>query len=681
MAAPGLHLPGKAGGRSHLLFACCIWLVLAPLPLLPGFQLLDYRFFDVFSTLSPPAPADTPLVLVGIDEPSFAELGRQWPWPRELHGRLIDSLSAAGAAVIALDIVFAEPSAAESDQALAASIRKAGKVILAADLALEETTHVSQLIRVEPLQIFLAAGAGSGVATVSLDKDGVMRKLPSYEDGFAAAVLQSWLKANKEPVSGPPKGTRLLQFFGPALSYPYVSYYQALDPETFLPPGIFQNRVVLVGHSVKTNPDPAARQADTFATPSTLATGELMSGIEVHATVFDNLRLSLSVKPLPWLLQPAGLALVVLFSFFLFRRWHPWTGGAATLLAMALIMIGSYLLLRLAHVWLSPPLFLGGVLLCYGGEGARAYLRERVGRRRIKQAFARYLPPILVEQLAADSSQLKLGGESRVMTVMFCDIRGFTTLSEKYKNDPEHLVHLMNRYFTAMTRVIHKWNGTVDKYIGDCIMAFWNAPLDDPDHARHACSAALEMFARLAALNDELAGEEKPQQLEAFKIDIGIGINTGLCVVGNIGSDLRFDYSVLGDCVNLASRLEGRTKEYGVGIVIGPETAAAVADLAPLELDLLAVKGKREAVRIFALLRADELPGQQDLPGFDRYHARMLEAYRRGDWAEAGTALAQCRAHAPGLSVLYRVYEQRLSEYEKSPSPENWTGINIAQSK
>lgn len=681
MTAPGLHPPGKAGGRSHLLLACCIWLVLAPLPLLPGFQLLDYRFFDVFSTLLPPAPESTPVVLVGIDEPSFAELGRQWPWPRELHGRLIDSLSAAGAAVVALDVVFAEPSAAESDQALAASIRRAGTVILAADLALEETTHVSQLIRVEPLHMFLAAGAVSGVATVSLDKDGVLRKLPSYEDGFAAAALQAWLKTNKEAVAGSLKGPRLLQFFGPARTYPYVSYYQALDPEAFLPPSIFRNRVVLVGRAVKTSPDPAARQADMFATPSTLAAGDLMAGIEVHATVFDNLRLSLAVKPAPWLLHPAGLALVVLFSFFLFRRWHPWTGGAAALLAMAVLMIGSYGLLRFGRIWLSPPLYLGGVLFCYGGEGARAYLRERVGRRRIKQAFARYLSPVLVEQLAADSSQLKLGGESRLMTVMFCDIRGFTTLSERCKENPEHLVHLMNRYFTAMTQVIHKWNGTVDKYIGDCIMAFWNAPLDDPDHARHACSAALEMYARLACLNDELAREMQPQQFEAIRIDIGIGINTGLCVVGNIGSDLRFDYSVLGDCVNLASRLEGRTKEYGVGIVIGPETAATVADLALLELDLLAVKGKQEAVRIFALLRAEELPGQLDLHDFVRCHNGMIEAYRRGNWGEARTALARCRAKAPGLSLLYRVYDQRLIEYEKSPPPENWTGVNIAQSK
>jgi adenylate cyclase len=286
-----------------------------------------------------------------------------------------------------------------------------------------------------------------------------------------------------------------------------------------------------------------------------------------------------------------------------------------------------------------------------------------------------------VERLASDSAQLRLGGESRHMTVMFCDIRGFTALSERCRNEPERLVRLMNRYFTAMTQVIHQYNGTVDKYIGDCIMAFWNAPLDDPDHAQHACSAALEMFARLAELNDELALEMKGQEHAAEKINIGIGINTGLCVVGNIGSEVRFDYSVLGDSVNLASRLEGRTKEYGVGIVIGPETAAAAADYATLELDLLAVKGKMEAVRIYTLLRPEELPGKQDMHDFARSHAGMLEAYRLGDWAGARAALAECRANAPGLASLYRLYDQRLSEYEHSPPPENWTGISIARSK
>ncbi|MDH3330663.1 MAG: CHASE2 domain-containing protein, partial [Desulfobulbaceae bacterium] len=332
MRGTSLHIPKSSGGRSHQLLAFCIWLILAPFDLLPGFQVVEYRIFDIFSTLSPPVPETTPVILVGIDEPSFAELNMQWPWQREIHGELIESLSSAGAAVIALDIVFAEPSTDESDQALAESIRRAGNVLLASDLAVEETAYVSQLIRVEPLHVFLDAGANTGVAAVALDNDGVMRKLPSYQDGFAVNALRAWQTSNGFSLTRDVKNHRLLQFFGPSRSYPYVSYYQALNPDAFLPPGIFQNRIVLVGRSVKTTPDPSARQADTFATPFTLVNNDLMAGIEVHATILDNLRLGLSVKPAPGFMQPAGLALVILLSIFLFRGWHRWLGGISALI-------------------------------------------------------------------------------------------------------------------------------------------------------------------------------------------------------------------------------------------------------------------------------------------------------------------------------------------------------------
>lgn len=676
----GLHSSLKAENRTRLLLAASLWFILAPLCLLPGFKILEYRFFDVFSTFSPPVPKTSPIILIGIDEPSFAELAMQWPWPRDMHADLITRLSEAGAAVIAFDIVFAEPSTAEADLALAEAIRKAGNVVLAADLAVEETPYVSQLIRVEPLPLFPAAGATSGVAAVALDPDGVIRRLPPYADGFAMATLAAWEKMSGNSVAGA-TANRLLQFFGPSRTYPYVSYYQALNPDEFLPPDIFKNRIVIIGRSLGTTPDPSARQADTFATPLTLATNDRMAGIEVHATILDNVRLGLTIQPAPGFMQPAGLALVILLYIVLFRGRHPWKGGIAGLIAMALIMGGSLCLLRFARVWLAPPLFLCGILFSYTGETGMAYFRERLARRRIKQAFDRYLPPVLVERLASDPAQLRLGGESRLMTIMFCDIREFTGLSEKYKEAPEDLVHLMNRFFTAMTTVIHEWNGTVDKYIGDCIMAFWNAPLEDPDHARRACSAALDMFDRLEDLNRELEKEKPAPGSDAVTIEMSIGINTGLCVVGNIGSDMRFDYSVLGDPVNVASRLEGQTRKYGVGIVIGPETAAAVADRNPIELDLLAVKGKHEAERIFTLLRTGEMPDSKNFPEFIRQHNTMIEAYRQGDWAAAQTALRCCRNSAPVLAMVYNLYWQRITGYKKTGTPENWAGAVQAEDK
>ena len=682
MSDPGVQPRRSARAVcARLALPLLIWLLLAPLCLLPGFQLLDYRLFDLLSTLAPPAPAATPVVLVAIDEPSFAELGLQWPWPREKHAELIRHLAAAGAAVIALDIVFAEPSRAAADQALADAIGQRSQVILAADLVAAETPQVSQLIRVEPLPALLAAGAEPGVSAVTLDRDGVLRKLPADQDGFALTALRAWQQTNNLPLTTAPDGPRLLQYFDPSRPYPAVSYYQALAPDQFLPPGMLRNRIVLVGRAIKSAADPAARQSDTFATPVTLTTGELMPGIGVHATILDNLRLGLTVRPAPGLLQPLGLALVLAIATLLFRNWQPWSGAVKAGLALLVLLGGSFALLRFAHLWLSPPLYLAGVLLSYGSEGGRAFLRERRQRQRIKQAFGRYLSPVLVEQLAADPAQLSLGGESRVMTIMFCDIRGFTTLSEQFKTEPARLVQLMNRYFTAMTAIILHWQGTVDKYIGDCIMAFWNAPLSDPDHARHACSAALEMVDRLRALNDELARESIAAGTDPISIEIGIGINTGLCVVGNIGGEQRFDYSVLGDAVNLASRLEGQCKTYGLGIVIGPETAAAAQDLPVIELDLLAVKGKQVAERIFALLRPAEVPAAPDFPDFVRQHAGLLAAYRRQDWAAAKSALAGCRAVAPGLSGLHDLYARRIIEYEKHPPPANWTGANVARTK
>lgn len=668
-------------GRKHLLLAVVLWFVLAPLPLITGFQIFEYRVFDLVSTILPPAPVDSRIILVGIDEPSFAELGLQWPWPREIHGALIDSLSSSGATVIALDIVFAEPSNSESDQTLAAAIRKAEHIVLAADLTVEENRHVSQLIRIEPLDMLQAAGAVSGIAAVTLDRDGVLRRLPAYNDGFSFTVLQAWQKANNRQQTKAPAKNQLIQFFGPAHSYPYVSYYQALNPDTFLPPDIFKNRIVIVGRSVKNTPDPGARQADTFATPFTQSSGSLMAGAEVHATILDNLRLDLAVKPVPRLLQQLLTILVLVLALFLFKGWQPRRSGMTVLVLMGLIMTGSFVLLRTGRIWLPPILPLLAVFLSYVGEGGIAFLKVRLERSQIKQAFSRYLSPSLVEQLAADPSRLKLGGEIRCMSIMFCDVRGFTTLSEQYRDDPEALIQIMNRFFTAMTGVILELGGTVDKYVGDCIMAFWNAPLEDPDHALRACSAALAMVECLERLNVEFSQEMTTDDIEPVRLNIGIGINTGSCVVGNMGSQQRFDYSVLGDTVNLASRLEGQTKTYGVSILIGPQTAEAVSELFPLELDKIVVKGKAEAVRIFGLIPANQFAGDAATHRFVTGHCKFIEAYRRRAWQEAKTLLEECRREVPGLDAFYTIYASRIETYESCPPPDDWNGVVIARTK
>jgi len=309
------------------------------------------------------------------------------------------------------------------------------------------------------------------------------------------------------------------------------------------------------------------------------------------------------------------------------------------------------------------------------------FTREEAAKKQTRDAFSKYLSPDMVNVVAENPDQLKLGGEKRDMTLLFCDVRGFTTISEQF--DAEGLTKLINKLLTPLTNVILDRKGTVDKYMGDCIMAFWNAPLDDPDHAKHGCLSALAMFEEIGPLNDRLEIEAKEEGRKHIPIKVGAGLNSGECVVGNMGSDQRFDYSVLGDTVNLASRLEGQSKTYGVRIVIGEPTQVQVPTLATIELDLIKVKGKTQAVRIFSLL-GDESMAQD--PNFQAFKAKvdeLLMAFRSQDWAGTRALIVEAREMAIPYDIdgLFDLYEQRIQDYEENPPGENWDGVFVATSK
>ena len=266
------------------------------------------------------------------------------------------------------------------------------------------------------------------------------------------------------------------------------------------------------------------------------------------------------------------------------------------LAGLAAILIVSFALLQFGRMWLPPVLPVTALVLMSVGRTGLGYLEERARRQRIVTMFGHYLAPEMVERLQSNPGLLKLGGEVKELTILFCDVRGFTTISERMQADPERLTHLVNRILTPLSNCVLAEKGAIDKYIGDCIMAFWNAPLDEPEHALKAARAALAMIEAIAALNRALAAEGLPS------IAIGVGLNTGRCVVGNMGSDQRFDYSALGDSVNLASRLEWASKELGVSIVIGPETARQIGDRLPLvPLETIHVKGKQEAITVHTI--------------------------------------------------------------------------------
>lgn len=556
-------------------------------------RLLELRAFDVISTLGvPPVDPEAP-VIVAIDEPSLADLALQWPWPRGVHADLVEALRKAGAKAIGLDIIFADPSNPEADAALAAAV--GGDVVLAADETVLSSQHADQLVRVMPLPELTDAGALHGIATISLDGDGALRRMPLYPDGFAAQLLRA---AGHELDK---VGRGLVQVFGPSRTFPTVSYYQALEPETSLPENFFRGKTVIVGLSLQNAPTVEAGGADAYATSATWRTGRLVAGTEIQATLYENLRLGLLVSAANEETRLVVLGLAVLAAAAAVWRASSAYTVAAGLVALAVIALGSYVLLHQARVFVPPLAPALGFVLVAAAQAAWDYASESRQRREIVRVFSQYLSPVLVERLASDPSQLKLGGEKRTLSILLADVRGFTTIAEKLKDDPQRLIGLINRLLDPLSRIVLEEGGTIDKYIGDCIMAFWNAPMDEPDHAAKAVRAGLRMQEAIDRLNEELEGETIGEG-EPLRLGIGVGINTGECVVGNMGSQMRFDYSAIGDAVNLTSRLEGKTRDYDAPVIIGPETARRVADRFNIrELDRIAVKGRSEATPIFGV--------------------------------------------------------------------------------
>nr|WP_246215753.1 adenylate/guanylate cyclase domain-containing protein [Microvirga makkahensis] len=637
--------------RRHFVMAGLIAALLTPLVFFPPFRLIEAKVFDILSIVAPPRPRVAGVEVVAIDEPSFSEIGQRWPWPRELHARLAERLRAAGAKVIAFDIIFSEPSTEEADRRFAAILGP--DVVLASDDVSTKLDHGVQVTRVNPIEPFLDAGAVPGVASVTPDGDVYLRRMPTQPDGFAAEIL----RVAGEPAEPPPEGA-LIQYFGPARTYPTVSYYQALDPETFLQPGRFRDKIVLVGLSLKAATSADAGAPDTFPTAYTLTTGELTAGVEVQATILDNLRHDLFVVPVP---RPAVLALLVAAAFgaaALSIRGVTWRTGLAALFMVALLVAGAWFALRFGRLWAPPVLPAATALAVFGTRFGLDYARERQLRHAVSEAFSRYLSPDLVAELARDPGALRLGGERRNLSVLFCDVRGFTSLSESLKDQPERLTALINRLLDPLSEAVLAEGGTIDKYMGDCVMAFWNAPLPSPDHPRRAVRAAMRMMDAVTRLNAALRQEEGER---APQFAVGIGINTGDCVVGNVGSRWRYDYSVLGDAVNLASRLESLSKEYNVPLILGPATAAAVRDdYVLIELDRIAVRGRATESAIFTVVAPASQRQDPAVAELSRLHAEALESLREGRRNEALGLVVRCRSLSPFLAGYYRTLMSKI---------------------
>jgi adenylate cyclase len=695
---------------------------------------LRVRTFDTFQRLDYRVKTARPVTIVDIDEKSLAnpKLG-QWPWPRTRIADMVANLTRLGAVAIAFDIMFAEPDrlnpdvAADTfrnldeatreklralpsnDEVFADAMRHSRVVLGETGLPdvlteLDKTLPVTGLAMLgeDPLRFMFKfpgllrntpvlekAAGGRGMLTINPERDGIVRRVPmimmaqgatmpslSFEmlrvvTGTDTIFIKTDLAGiNSLGVKGFQIPTdlngQLWVHFARRDPSIYVSATDVLEGR--VPPDKIKGKLVLVGTS-------AAGLNDLKTTPVDPA----MPGVEIHAQVLES-ALTRAVLSQPYY-GPALEFFAALILGILVIAFAPGF-GPVTLVAVgalfATLLIGTswyfYSHDRLLIDFTYPLLSTTSIYLTLIFT---SFVREQAQRRQIRSAFGQYLSPALIEQLAQSPEKLVLGGEEREMTIMFSDVRGFTTISESYKHDPQGLTTLMNRFLTPLTNAILARKGTIDKYMGDAIMAFWNAPLDDKEHQLNACEAAIDMLERIDELNKVREVEAEEGGHAYIPINVGVGLNTGSCVVGNMGSDLRFDYSVLGDSVNLASRLEGQSKEYGFPIIVGSKTALAVKDkFAILELDFIMVKGKKEPEVIYAIAGREDTAQSGRFQRLRNLTIEMLACYRNRDWDGALLAIERGRRTDDGhtLEYLYNLYEARIVEYQKNPPPEDWNG-------
>lgn len=462
-------------------------------------------------------------------------------------------------------------------------------------------------------------------------------------------------------------------YYAPSTTDQAIEAWQVLDaavPDPELSP-LIAGHIVLIGTS-------AAGLLDTHATPLDPA----MPGVAIHAQAVEQM-ISGNFLERPGWADGAEMLLLVVIGLLLIII-IPLVGVVAGAVLGAILALGSiygsWMAFDQAGVLLDPVYPAISILIIYLMVSFLVYMRTERERGRVRSAFSRYLSPQLVKRVADNPQQLRLGGESRELTMLFSDIRGFTSISEDMS--PEELTSFINSFLTPMTEIILDHTGTIDKYMGDAIMAFWNAPLDDPYHAVNACRAALAMRDRLAVLNTQWRQAAETEDREPRTIRIGIGLNTGECVVGNLGSDQRFDYSVLGDTVNLASRLEGQTKTYGVDILVGQSTREQTSSFAFVEIDLLRVKGRSKPVHVYALVGDESVANSERFDELQRQNELFLAAHRRQDWQEAKSLLAQCRDLDDGwVEGVYELYGARIETLQADPPGPDWDGVYTADSK
>lgn len=681
------------------------------------------RIFDFYQVLTPRPYQPAPVRIVDIDDASLDRIG-QWPWPRTVLATLVDRLKAAGAAAIAFDIVFAEPDRTSPKQILPLWGKQAllqhelsglpdhdeqfaraiARMPVATGFVLtHDGNHIPAAKSgmavaggnpgsflpafegsVTPLPILEKVSTGNGALNSQPDHDGMLRRLPllfrlkdavypslsvealrlaqgahgyivktagaSGESGGSGEMLA--VKIGNIVIPTDRHGSQWLYYSLPERAR-YIPAWQVLEGRAGSDK--IKGNIVLVGTS-------AAGLKDIRTTPLNPA----VPGVEVFAQGLEQALLGITLSRPDWikgaeivLMVVAGVLLLAVNSF-LTPVW-----GLFFMAAMLAAAFATSCYVFAAHrILIEPVMPALAVAAVYLSDALARYIRTERERRQIRAAFAQYVSSDLVEELARHPDQLILGGENRRLSVMFCDMKDFTTISEHLP--PLELTRLVSRFLTPMTDIILAHQGTIDKYIGDSVMAFWNAPLQDNQHAVHAAKAALAMQEALHRLNVAQAAEMVAKGQPVMPIYASIGINTGECCVGNMGTLQRFNYSALGDSVNLAARLQAQCRHYGVDILLGETVTQEVQGMALLELDLIRVKGKQNATRIYGLLGDDAMATHPAFVALSMRHGALMEAYYAGLWDQAEEALQQCvEAAEPILPLLrqslYMRFRQRIA--------------------
>ena len=544
------------------------------------------RLFELRGARAPRAP----IVIVAIAEDSFDELDLAWPFPRALHGEVVEKLAAAGALAVGVDVLFPEPSVRgpADDAALGASVARAGNVVLGAGLTVVADGLGRRVDLNPPLPVIRRGAAAVAPVNVFGDRDGAVRRAPltvgeGGAPGFDASLHRVAVASGLPAAPLPARSEILINYRGGPGTFPWIPYYQVVRGE--VGPEIVAGKIVLIGPT-----SPVLH--DLFTTP--FARGGDMPGVEIHANVLETLIRGDRIREVPaWASTLAAVAVALLGSALVVRFQALRGLGAAALLWAALA--GTALVLFLAwDVWLRGVTPTLALLLGYGATMAENFVREQREKRRLSRFFS----PDVLRAVVRGRESASLGSSRRLVTVLFSDLRGFTSISEKLQ--PEQVTEMLREYLTEMTRIVFKHGGTVDKYIGDCVMALYNVPFEDPEHAVKAVRTGLEFQERT------LAAAARWEAKYGVVIRNGVGINTGEAIVGTLGSEQRLEYTAIGDTVNLAARLESITKDYGASIIISESTYEHVKALFPTRaLGAVTVKGKTRPVEIYAVLPSD----------------------------------------------------------------------------